>query len=143
MEGMELEIERTAGRWPGYYLSLSTLSAREVDTGEDLDFRPSLRLSVGLDQAAGPLRAYLTCRYTGTQHYKRKDQETGETVRETVPDYLLLESRLAVDLSGYGEFSFAIDNLLNEEYLVEGHQQATPVLPGRGREFTIGYSMQI
>jgi len=143
MEGIELEVERPADRLPGYFLALSTLNAREISSGEELDFRPSLRINMGIDESIGRLRLYATGRYTGIQRYKRKDPETGDTIREGVPDYFLLETRFVYDLSNYGEISLAVDNLLGEDYLVEGHQQATPVLPGRPREFTVGYSIEI
>lgn len=143
MNGIEVELKGEGPRWHGYFLAISTLDARELDTGDDLDFRPGLKISGGMRHGSGPLTGYLTGRYIGSQRYTVKNPQTGEVSTETIADYFLLETRIVLSLATYGKLSFAVSNLLDEDYDVEGHQQATPILPGPGREYVFGYSVDL
>lgn len=139
MKGLEGEISLESKGVDGF-LNLSTLNALDLSTQEPLNFRPRYQIAVGVRTDFFGFSLSFTGRRLGKQRYI--EYTYGGSGVKHIPSYSLLDAKITYTHRLLGELFLAFDNLFDTDYLLEGHQQATPVLPGQPRSFTLGYSIK-
>jgi len=140
MQGVEVEFTKDLYGFK-FFFNFSYLEAMELDGKRILNFRPKYKANMGINYSLWKLNFSIVERYTGKQFYTVKDPSTGERVEKTIDDYLLTEIKVILNYPSFGKLSLSVDNLFNEKYEIEAHQQALPVIPGEPRRFTFGFEI--
>jgi outer membrane cobalamin receptor len=140
MQGLEVEVS-SEGEF-GYFFNLSLLDAKDLNEDKPLNFRPNLRANLGLQYGIAGSKVFLTGRFVGEQHYTAYNPETESSEDRILKDYYLVDLKLTYPLLSMLELSLAVDNLLDRDYYVEGHQQATPIIEGEPRRVTLGIDIK-
>ncbi len=121
--GVEFEVEQGFGKWLRLFTNFTYTdsevtenSAKPAIVGKSLTMLPEKLFNVGAEFTEGPYSFSLIGRYVGKAYKNDDNSDYVDGVYGSYDPYFTADAKVSYDITRYARLSFAVNNLLDEDY---------------------------
>lgn len=121
--GVEFEVEQGFGKWLRLFTNFTYTdsevtenSAKPAIVGKSLTMLPEKLFNAGAEFTEGPYSFSLIGRYVGKAYKNDDNSDYVDGVYGSYDPYFTADAKVSYDITLYARLSFAVNNLLDEDY---------------------------